>query len=289
MTGYGIDSFHVEDTTITVEIRSVNSRYLDFIPKIPRSLHELESEMKKIMQNYFQRGRIELYITITGSQLENRSLFVDWVLMDEFIEQIKVMKDRYQLAGDIPLSVITTMEELVTIKEEKRRDDSLYSSILRSVERAAKQVQASRKSEGVFLMKDIEQRIDELNEMIQLIAERKEIVYENYHQRIKERIEIHIGEALQIDQTQLLHEIALMAEKGDVTEEITRLFSHLTHFKQIITTNEPMGRKLDFITQEMHREMNTIGAKSVDPLISEMVVKVKSNLEKIKEQVQNIE
>lgn len=289
MTGYGAETFHLEDVTLTVEIRSVNSRYLDFIAKIPRSLYELELEMKKMIQSYFSRGRIELYITTTGNLLEERSLEVDWPLMDEFFSKVQQIKKRYDLSGDIPLSMITTMDELFSIKETNRSDDRLHKLILNSVDKVAKQVQISRENEGNFLMKDIDHRLGLIEQQVSQIDERKEIVYAEYNKRIRERIESHLTDLPMIDEHHLIQEIALLAEKSDITEEVTRLYSHLNHFKQVVKEENRIGRKLDFIIQEIHREINTVGSKSVDSQISELAVQIKSNLEKMKEQVQNIE
>ena len=289
MTGYGNDVFHLEETTITVEIKSVNSRYLDFIPKIPRTLQEFEMELKNIIQTYFHRGRIELYITISGNFLTNKTVTVDWNLMDQFVTKLNEAKQRYKLKDDLSLSSIMLKDELFTIQETKTDTDSFKNLLLKSVEKAAKQVLENRKSEGAFLVADITKRIDHMETIVQSIETRKKVVYEAYRERIKNRIEEHIGQAIEVDEVQLLHEIALLAEKGDITEEITRLNSHLHHFNEVVQNETPVGRKLDFITQEMLREVNTIGAKSIDATISESIIVLKSEIEKIKEQVQNIE
>lgn len=289
MTGYGIETFHLDDLTITVEIRTINSRYLDFKANIPRSLYDLEIEMKKTIQTYIERGRVELYISVSGSTLEERSLHVDWELMDEYIQQIEAIKARYQLAGDIPLSVITTMDELLSIKEEKQANDDLHNFILSSIKSVMKKVVSTRTSEGAFLMKDIKDRLSFIADKVIQIDKRKEIVYDEYSKRIKERIESHLTDEIAFDESQLMQEVALLAEKSDITEEITRLYSHLEHMKQVMTQSVSIGRKLDFIIQEIHREANTVGAKSVDPTISEWIVQIKSELEKMKEQVQNIQ
>jgi len=289
MTGYGQNSFHIEETVITVEIKSVNSRYLDFIPKIPRTLQELENKMKQIIQRYFHRGRIELYITISGNYLMNKTLTVDWDLIDQFITQLKKAKERYELTDDLSLSSLMLKEELFTIRETQTEADSIQSLLLKSVEKAAKQVLLNRESEGSFLLDDIKTRVNQMEHVVQSIEERKEVVYDEYRDRIKYRMEQHIGNAIEIDEMQLLHEIAILAEKGDITEEITRLNSHIHHFRQVTENEQPVGRKLDFITQEMLREVNTIGAKSIDAKISESIILLKSEIEKIKEQVQNIE
>lgn len=289
MTGYGIETFHVDDLTLTIEIRTVNSRYLDIKAHIPRSLNELELDMKKMIQTYIERGRVDLYISANGSTLEERSLHVDWDLMDEYFEQIEAVKTRYHLTGDIPLSVITSMEELLSIEEERQTSDGLHDFVLNGIEQVIKKVVTTRRSEGAFLMEDIEKRLTYIAKTIKQIDERKEAVYNDYHQRIKTRIEAHLSDETPFDENQLMQEVALLAEKSDITEEITRLYSHIEHFKQAMNDSEAIGRKLDFIIQEMHREANTIGAKSVDPTISEWIVLIKSNLEKMKEQVQNIQ
>lgn len=290
MTGYGNEIFHLEnDTVLHVEIRTVNSRYLDFKAHIPRSLYHLEIPMKKLIQSYIERGRVDLYITTIGSTLEDRSLHVDWALMDEYIEQIKEIQSRYRLSGEIPLSIITAIDELISINEETKRTEELDEFILKSIEIVLEKVEETRRNEGVFLIEDIKRRISKIENTIRKIDGRRQIVYETYRERIRERIDSHFSEEQPYDESALMQEVALLAEKSDITEEITRIDSHLAHCEQVIQQTGAIGRKLDFIIQELHREVNTIGSKSVDPTISEWVVQIKSNLEKIKEQVQNIE
>ncbi len=290
MTGYGSDTFHIEESTITVEIRSVNSRYLDFVTKMPRSFHEFEVDIKKMVQTYFSRGRIEVYVTVTGDSLTNKSLTVNWELLDHYIARLNEMKNRYNIQDEVSLANITNKEEFITVVETDKKMNTLQDKLLASVKIAAERVEANRQREGSFLQKDINERIIEIKNMVSLIEEQQKVIYYHYRERIQTRIEEHIGNKLSVDQSHLLQEIALLAEKGDIAEEITRLHSHLAHFTETIQREgEPTGRKLDFITQEMHREINTIGSKSVDIKISEHVVLVKSEIDKIKEQIQNIE
>jgi len=289
MTGYGFDMFHIEDTTITVEIRTVNSRYLDFIPKIPRSLYDLESDIKDIIQANFHRGRIEVYISIVGNLLEQKKLNIDWKLLDQLVHHLNEMKKRYKIKGDIPFSVFTSIEDLISIQEMKVESNELRPLLLQSVEKVAGQVLSSRKSEGSFLLQDVLNRIKKIDSMLKLIEERKDDVYTHYRNRIQKRIKDNLGNAIEIDQIHLLQEVAILAEKGDIAEEILRLHSHLHQFELVVRHDNPVGRKLEFITQEMHREINTIGAKSVDAEISEWVVSIKSEIDKVKEQIQNIE
>lgn len=289
MTGYGSDAFHLNGTMVTIEIKSINSRYLDFIPKIPRSLQDIELSLKKLIQTYFYRGRIELYISITGDSLESKNVYVDWNLLDQYINQLREVQERYQLTEGIPLSVIASREELFTIQEHQKPDDSLHSFVYESVKKACEEVISSRKSEGKFLINDILSRIDRIKTSLTYIEQQQDQIYYHYRKRIKERIEEHVEKQIDIDEIHLLQEVAILAEKGDIQEELTRLSSHLQHFKQIVTQDNEIGRKLDFITQEMHRETNTIGAKSIDSKISEEIVMIKSEIEKVKEQLQNIE
>lgn len=288
MTGYGSDTFHFEGTVMTIEIKSINSRYLDFIPKIPRSLQETEFEIKKCIQTYFHRGRIEVFVSITGEPLPNKQIQVNWDLVDQYIAGLMKVKERYGLQGDIPLSVIAGEEALFSIQETNRSPASLPTLLLQSVERVCTLVLKNRKREGIFLMDDILQLLENVEKTLIDIEQRQGISVTSYRERIKDRIERQL-ERMDIDEAQLLQEIALLAERGDIQEELTRLFSHINHFKSVVEQTTPIGRKLDFITQEMHREVNTIGAKSIDTKVSEAIVTLKSDIEKVKEQVQNIE
>lgn len=289
MTGYGTKTSRIDKSQITIEIRSVNSRYLDFIPKTPHSLNNLEAAIKKVIQTNFNRGRIEVYITIADHALSEKTIDIDWDLMDNYVSKIDEIKQRYHLQGETPLSLLTSTEDLFLIEENTLQTESMKEEVLHLLQNVCDIVVAHRTNEGEYLIGDITSRITGLQQTLASIKELQGNVMKQYMQRIQIRIEQYVGEQIELDQTQLVQEIAVMAEKGDITEEIIRLQSHLEHFLSIVKQNETMGRKLDFITQEMHREVNTIGAKSADAKISEAVVTMKSEIEKIKEQVQNIE
>lgn len=289
MTGYGRDTFHIDGTTITVEMKSVNSRYLDFAPKVPRILQAFELDIKKKIQAFFERGRIEVYVSITGEALAHKEIQVDWKLMDQYVAHLQQVKERYQLEETVPLSVIANEEALFTIQENESSPTSLHTLLLESIERVAQKVLTNRISEGTYVMNDVMQRIKQIEEQLKRIEENQSLTNAEYRERIRNRIEDHIGNEVEMDQSNLIQEIAVLAERGDIQEELTRLLSHLAHFKKVTDHSSAIGRKLDFITQEMHREVNTIGSKSVDASISETVVSIKSDIEKIKEQIQNIE
>lgn len=288
MTGFGVSTVHIGGTTVSIEIKSVNSRYLDLISKIPRSLSNMEFKIKKLIQGYFHRGRIEVYISHTGEPLTNKSVQVNWDLVGQYITYLTEVKDRYQLKGDIPLSAITAEESLFSVEDNGSLPESTHPLLCTGVEQACKEVLENRQQEGTFLMSDILQHLGDVEIALNEISSRQHMILTHYRDRIKERI----GKQLQqweVDEAHLQKEIAILAERGDIQEELTRLFSHIAHFKQIVTQNGPIGRRLEFITQEMNREINTIGSKSVDTRAGTMVIDLKDSLEKIKEQVQNIE
>lgn len=289
MTGYGSSKESVNNTVVTVEIRSVNHRFLDISTKMPRSLLVIEEKIKKIVQSYLHRGRVEVFITIEGEELVERNVSVNWKLMEQYISNLKEIQNRYQLQGDIPLDIVTKFEDIFTVKENDQQTSELFHVIQTSVIEACVQVCEMREKEGKELSKDLISRIQFIEDTIKLLGERRDIVIIEYRDRIKQRIQDYIKEERIDDESKILHEVALLAEKGDITEEVTRLHSHVSQFLQIVTEEGPIGRKLDFILQEMHRETNTVGSKSNDAQISQWVVSLKSEIEKIKEQVQNVE
>jgi uncharacterized protein (TIGR00255 family) len=289
MTGYGSSTTQLENTTITVEIRSVNHRFLDIIPKYPRSFLFLEEKIKKIVKNFFSRGRVELHINVEGDGFAHKSIVTDWDLMDQFIDQLKAVKERYALEGDIPLSILTQIPDLMTVQENENQPDDLQDKLLGCVENACKQVLEMRTEEGRNLLQDILERASIIRHLVYELENRRVNVIQEYRSRIKQRIEEYVDDSISIDSGRIHQEIALLAEKGDIAEEIIRLHSHLDQVEEWSNHEDPIGRKLDFILQEMNREANTIGSKSTDTKISEWTVAMKSEIERIKEQVQNIE
>lgn len=289
MTGYGRDIIHIDNTTITIEIRSVNHRFLDFAMKIPSFLLFIEDKIKEVIKASFIRGRIEVFIKIEGDNFTEKQLKVDWDLMDQYINKIKQAQSRYGLSSDIPTTVLSTMTDLFSVHEIEEQSDKLSNVVLKCVANAAAQVCVRREQEGEYLLKDIINRVENTAQIISLIKQRQSNVLIEYRQKIHARIEEHLKDVISIEETRLIPEIVLLAEKGDITEEITRLESHIEHFYKTVEKKGSIGRTIDFIIQEMQREANTIGAKSLDVKISEWIVDLKREIEKIREQAQNIE
>ena len=288
MTGYGVESVYIGDTHYTVEMKSVNHRFLDIQLKLPHTLNFMEGKIKKIIKTYFERGRIEVYFNFTGEHFGKKTLVTDWSLMDQYMEQYELAKKRYNLEGN-PIHLLSSIPEVFIVQEDNEQPTELVTSILESINIVSEQVLNMRKEEGKDLLFDIKNRIISNENMLSLIKERRPQVINEYRERILERIIEYTEKSIDVNSQSFFQEIALLAEKGDISEEITRLESHITHFNETIELNEAIGRKLDFIIQEMHREINTVGSKSTDHLISQWTIKIKSELEKIKEQIQNIE
>lgn len=289
MTGYGINQFHVGETLVTIEIRTVNNRYLDIVSKIPHSFMYLENEMKQVIQSYFDRGRVELFLTLSGEYLTDKKLTVDWDLMDQFFTKLDTVKQRYSLDEAIPIEMVTQLKDLFIVHETTESLSSLDEKFLEGLNKTCQQVVSNRTNDGAYLIADVENRILEVSKKLKKLESLQTTVSTDYRKRIERRIEEYVGSRLSLDYTQLHQEIAILAEKGDITEELTRMFSHLEQFQGLIEETGPIGRRLDFIAQEMHREVNTIGAKSIDSRISNLIVNIKSEIEKIREQIQNIE
>ncbi|HEX6593880.1 MAG TPA: YicC/YloC family endoribonuclease [Bacillota bacterium] len=288
MTGYGNDTIHVDETMVTVEIRTVNHRFFDFHAKIPQTLLFMEDKIKRLVQSYVERGRIDVYIRIQGSSFLQKTLQTDWDLMDQYVHLLQNVKERYQLTEDKSRAIVPEIPDLITIEEYEKTPPELIDCIMESIERTCQQVLQMRQEEGRFLINDIKKRMKSIQDMLLLVEGRRKYVIQEYRERIEERLVEYLDDT-SIDPARMHQEIALLAEKGDITEETTRLHSHIHHFFETVEEGGAIGRKLEFIIQEMQRETNTIGSKSIDCKIGEWTVQLKSDMEKVKEQIQNIE
>ncbi|GGC90911.1 hypothetical protein GCM10007216_22130 [Thalassobacillus devorans] len=289
MTGYGRETVDLEETRISLEVRAVNHRFLDISTKMPRSFLFLEDKMKKVIQQSIRRGKIDIFVTVDGEGLVSQKLKVDWNLVDQYMERLEEMQARYGLSGELTVDLVTKLEEVFTVQEEEQDESRLESTLLTTLGAAVEKVVQMRAQEGAALKQDMLDRLSRIHQVIDKLSGRREIVIESYRERIKARIEQYVEEELKAEESRILQDVALLAEKGDITEEITRLRSHIEQFNDTMENKDAIGRRLDFIVQEMHREVNTIGSKSNDAKISEWVVLLKSEIEKIKEQVQNVE
>ena len=289
MTGYGRAECQKDDYTYLAEIRSVNNRFIEINTRLPKAHMDLEQPLKKLIKSYCSRGSINLSISI-GNSNENTG---EWEvkpnlpLAAQYVTALQQIRDSLKLEGKIDLKSVISIRDFVKI-EPLATDPANHELILNIATEALDSLQKMRKEEGINLQKDLEQRIDAIeNHAAEIESWHPEVVKE-YQNKLKERIK-SLNEGMESDETRIAQETALLADRCDITEEITRLKSHLNQFRNFFNTNEPIGRKLEFITQEINREVNTVGSKSSNIKISNRVIEIKSELEKIREQVQNIE
>lgn len=288
MTGYGRSEINFEDARIHVEMRSVNHRFSEVAIRMPRELYIYEDAVRKKVLNQIRRGRIDVFITLE-SQLPATLLQVNWDLASQYHAISQEMGGKFQLAGELGLKDMMTLPEVVRVEESKTQVDVFQGPLLQAVEEAVLLLKEMRGKEGETLAKDLLSRIKYMKEIVDQLKELAPKVVENYRDKIQQRVQEYIGNQVQVDEGRLLNEVALFADRADITEEITRLGSHFTQFGHVFAEEDPIGRKLDFMVQECHREINTIGSKANHLEISQMVILLKSELEKVKEQVQNIE
>lgn len=287
MTGFGRASGHIHSCLFTVEMKSVNHRFLDIQLKMPKQLTNMEDKIKKLISKSISRGRIEVYLNIEGEFLTTKSIQVDWSLLDQYISSLQQINKRFSLNDHLSLHHILALDGAIDIQEEAISSHTYENGILELVSEAVKELSTMRNVEGEQLVADLNQRLASLSQINHQLEKLAPIVVENYRERITKRVSEFVSG--KIDENRILTEVALFADRADINEEITRIHSHIHQFIDTLTSNEPIGRKLDFLVQELNREANTIGSKANDSEIAKNVVELKSIIEKLKEQVQNIE
>lgn len=287
MTGFGRSKQTTERMSVTVEMKSVNHRFCEISIRLPRQLLIFEDKIKKVISQYVQRGRVEVFITIEGEGWAKRKLHVDWQLLNDYYEQLKEAAARFTLQDRVTLEQLFQLEGVVEVVEEEVGNEEVEQLLLTATEEAAKQLKMMREKEGEALTRDIQEQLSVIAQCVQNVHQFAKEVAEQYRTRLMKRMNEWVQGV--IDETRLLTEVAILAEKADINEELTRIRSHIEQVEYTLQKKEPVGRKLDFLVQELNREMNTIGAKANDGRIALQVVEMKSALEKVKEQVQNIE
>ncbi|MEH7386667.1 YicC/YloC family endoribonuclease [Bacillus sp. JJ1521] len=287
MTGFGRAKKESNDFSVHAELKSVNHRFCEINIRLPRQLLFLEDKIKKAILEHVKRGRVEVFLTIEGEGLVTKTISIDWDLLEALVSSTKQIQEKYQLTDQLTSGQLLSNEKILSIEEKEMENQELESTVIEVIENAVIQLIQMRETEGRKLIEDIFSFLLQIEENVYLIKEYAPKVVTQYRDRIEKRIKEYVGN--EFEENRVLTEVALFAEKADISEELTRLESHISQFREAVQTNDPIGRKLDFIVQEMNRETNTIGSKANDPLIAKHVVEMKSLLEKIKEQVQNIE
>jgi uncharacterized protein (TIGR00255 family) len=287
MTGFGRSKKETDSFFVSVEVKTVNHRFSEFYIRMPRQFNQIEDKIKKKLSSSIHRGRIEVYITVEGEGMVQRKVLVDWDLLDHYVKSIEKIQQKYVLEHGLSLRDLLSNEDIIHIEENETGNEDLERIVLEAVEEAMLSVKQMRDTEGYALGKDVSSRLQRFQEIVIDVEKMAPTVVNMYRERLSKRIDEFVG--AQVDEARILTEVAIFADKADINEELTRLNSHIKQFEKILTLREPIGRKLDFLLQEMNREVNTIGSKANDSEIAKEVVDMKSILEKMKEQVQNIE
>lgn len=288
MTGFGRSKAESAQHAVTVEMKSVNHRFCEFTIRMPRQLLKLEDKIKKYLGQYIKRGRVEIFVIIEGAGALKRSIHVDWNLIEDYYQFIKKIKEKYQLNGEIQISDFLRKEELITIEEREEENEELEKLVFKTIEEAVRNLLEMRRLEGEQLEKDLLIQLNKIQTVIKKIQSLAPKVSKHYQERLEKKVKEAVSNN-EVDEARILSEVAILADKADINEECVRLASHIKQFSQLLEKDEPIGRRLDFIIQEMNREVNTIGSKANDSEIAANVIELKSCLEKMKEQVQNIE
>lgn len=290
MTGFGRGEFSNDAFDVTLEIKSVNNRYCDMIIKMPKKLNVFEDRIKNAIKSRLSRGRIDVYINIEEKAYDNYEVLPNYEILDKYVSVYKDMKARYDIKDDVTLSLLTRVQEGLTVSYHERGEEDYWMAIEPALNIALERIEKMRSLEGQQLKNDIIAKTVNIKKTLSAIELHAPRIVENYRLKTRERISDLLADMnAEIDEIRLANEIAIYADKTNINEEIVRIYSHLDQVHNILDATEPVGRKLDFLVQELNREVNTIGSKSPDLDVSNLVIELKSDIEQIREQIQNIE
>ncbi|NLN49299.1 MAG: YicC family protein [Clostridiales bacterium] len=287
MTGYGKGEYEGSGLKFTVEVKSVNHRYNDVSVRIPRMFNSLEEKVKKLAAEYITRGKVDIYVNYISYE-PNVTIELDKNLTKSYIDCFEFIKEEFKIKDEINLSLIAGFPDIIRIEKIEKEEDTIWNILGTALESALESFALMRLREGERLHKDIMKKISSIEEMVKetdmLSLGMAEANRDKFYQRVKD-----LAKDINLDENRLMTEIIIIADKSSIDEELVRLKSHLKEFKNTINGSISLGKKLDFIIQEMNREVNTIGSKASEFNITNYVINMKTEIEKIREQVQNIE
>ena len=291
MTGFGRGEYRDEKRVITVELKSVNHRFSDINVKMPRRYTFAEEKIKAKVREYARRGKIDCSVMVDNVAESDVRITLNRPALEQYLNNLKAMKGEYSLSGDITLDLVASLPDVMRQMPEIEDQEEMTKCLLAAVEEAAKNLESTRMEEGARLAEDLLMRGKTVLGLAEKIEERSETVPAKYRDKLKARIEELLeGTGVELPEERLAVEVAVFADKCNITEEITRLKSHVEQLGSIIGSGRGAeGKELDFLIQEMNREANTIGSKANDLEVTNLMLKLKAEVEKIREQVQNIE
>ena len=288
MTGFGRGEYAKDSKEFTVEIKTVNHRYSDVFIKMPRQIGFLEDKVRELVGKAISRGKIDVFITYYNYSDDSKYVTFDEALAKTYISAVEALRDKFGLKDDISVSLISKYPDVLKVEQNEEDEEILWSMLRIATENALASLVTMRGNEGEGLKNVLLERATYIEEVIAEISTRAPEVPKEYKSKLETRIK-DLLEQQAIDENRLSMEIAVFADRCSIDEELVRLASHIGQMREALSMNQPVGRKLDFLIQEMNREVNTIGSKANDLSITRNVVEIKSEIEKIREQVQNIE
>lgn len=288
MTGYGRAGALLHGRDIKVELRSVNARFFEYSSRLPRSCAFLEDKLKKLVASKVSRGKVELNLSIQTVTAADTVVTVNWQLAQGYRAALNAMSERMDLKNDVTAGMLARFPDVLTQTAAPTDEEELWQDVQSVAEQAIEAFVAMRATEGEKLKEDVASRLNAVESLVAQIEQNSAGRVQAYSDKLYARLQELLGDR-NIDEARLVTEAAIFADKTAIDEETVRLHSHVAQYREILELNEPIGRKLDFLTQELNRESNTIGSKCQDVAITRLVVELKSEIEKIREQIQNIE
>ncbi len=288
MTGYGKGVSSKDGKTVTVELKAVNNRYLEINSRLGKSYALCDEVIRKEISKRIKRGSIDVFLGFENSLGASSELKLDIALAAEYVKAAKKLRDEFMLDEDLGVTALLRMPEVSTLQSVKDEPELIKELTAAATAEAVENLDTMRETEGEGIKADLTKLVSSIVAALEKAIKRAPLVVEDYREKLKQRISDVLKET-QIDEVRILNEVAFFADKADINEEISRLSSHIKQFLACLESDEPQGRKLDFLSQEMNREINTMGSKSNDMELTKLVVEMKNQLEKIKEQIRNVE
>ena len=288
MTAYGSGESIKDGLDFIVEIRSGNYRYREIVLRLPQSLQPFEEKVRSVVSSKVRRGRIEVSIQIKDNGNKGLKLELNRPLVKAYIQVFKELNDELECKQPIDPSFFSQLKDIIITKQDSIDLENVWPDLEDVINKALRSMESMRINEGRALEKDFLERLNTITRYIDEIRSRTMAIVESYRDKLRQKINKLI-KPIEINEDRLIQEVALMADKSDITEELIRVESHLEQFRNFINQDDVIGRKLDFLLQEINREVNTMGSKAADSLVSQLAVEVKAELEKLREQIQNVE
>ena len=288
MTGFGRGQEIVDGWSIVVEIKSVNHRYFEYASRLPRGYAFLDDKLKTLLQQRISRGKVDVYVQIQALESAGSEVMVDHGLAESYLKALRELAERYEVREDVSATALSRYPDVLTVRQAQVDEDAVWSAVRQVAEIALDRFVAMRELEGARMREDVLSRAATIREAVAVVEARSPETVREHMEKVETRIRDLLA-GVPVDEARLLNEAAIYADKVAVAEETVRLCSHLDQLEQMLDSGDAIGRKLDFLVQEINRETNTIGSKCSDLSLTRIVVDIKAEIEKIREQIQNIE